>query len=524
KLRDVGGKSVRGFEYWVGGGLGSVPQPARLLAEFVTEEELMPLTQALCRVFGRLGEKENRSRARLKFLVKKLGIDEFRRLVLEEREKLRPDPRWTDYLSDLSATEERPKKPGMPLAPDATTGGAFAAWRRTNVRQQAQSGYAVATITLPLGDMSSSQARAISDLARTYTGDTLRATVDQNMLLRWVPEADLPALHAALLAAGLGEAGAGTLSDVTACPGTDTCKLGISSSRGLAGELRRQLHVLGAEVPDAAKDLHIKCSGCFNACGQHHVADIGFLGVSRNVGGRRVPHFQLVVGGQWTENAGAYGLAIGAVPSKNVPKVVERLTRHYSESRQEGETYRRFVERIGKKSVRGLIEDLIELPSYADDPSYYSDWGDPREYTIDDMGVGECAGEVVPFAQMGLAASEREVFEAQLLLDQGQAKDAARRAYQAMLSAARALTREKNANLGDDPDEIISEFKARLVDTRLFWDQYAGGKFSQFLFGMHASGLAVADAEGAHEVIEEAQLFIDAAHQCYTRLGGASSV
>ncbi len=524
KIRDVGGKSVRGFEYWVGGGLGSVPQPARLLAEFVTEEELMPLTQALCRVFGRLGEKDNRSRARLKFLVKKLGIDEFRRLVLEEREKLRPDPRWTDYLSDLSATEEHPKKPGMPLAPDAAAGGAFAAWRRTNVRQQAQSGYAVATITLPLGDMSSSQARAISDLARTYTGDTLRATVDQNMLLRWVPEADLPALHAALLATGLGEPGAGTLSDVTACPGTDTCKLGISSSRGLAGELRRQLNVLGSEVPDAAKDLHIKCSGCFNACGQHHVADIGFLGVSRNVGGRRVPHFQLVVGGQWTENAGAYGLAIGAVPSKHVPKVVERLTRHYSESRQEGETYRRFVERIGKKSVRGLIEDLIELPSYADDPSYYSDWGDPREYTIDDMGVGECAGEVVPFAQMGLAASEREVFEAQLLLDQGQAEDAARRAYQAMLSAARALTREKNANLGDDPDEIVSEFKARLVDTRLFWDQYAGGKFSQFLFGMHASGLAVADAEGAHEVIEEAQLFIDAAHQCYTRLGGAVSV
>ena len=121
--------------------------------------------------------------------------------------------------------------------------------------------------------------------------------------------------------------------------------------------------------------------------------------------------------------------------------MVDRLTRHYADNRHDGETYRRFVERVGKKAIRALVEELIEVPAYADDRSFYSDWGDPREYTIDDMGVGECAGEVIPFVQMGLAASEREVFEAQLLLDQGQAEEAARRAYQAMLSAARALTR-----------------------------------------------------------------------------------
>ncbi len=523
KTRQIDGKTVRGFEFWVGGGLGSVPQSAKLLQEFVTEEELFPLSQAMCRVFARLGEKENRSRARLKFLVKKLGIEEFRRLVLEERATLRPDPRWTDYLSDLGLVEEKPKKGAAPLAENAAVGEAFQAWRSSNVRAQAQNGYAIATITLPLGDFSSTQARAIADLARKYTGDTLRATVDQNILFRWVPEADLPELYETLCALGLSEGGAGTLTDVTACPGTDTCKLGISSSRGLAGELRRHLNVLGAEVPEAARGLLVKCSGCFNACGQHHVADIGFLGVSRNVNGKRVPHFQLVVGGQWTENAAAFGLAIGALPSKNIPKVVDRLTRHYSENRQDGETYRRFVERVGKKAIRALVEELIEVPVYGDDRSFYSDWGDPREYTIDDMGVGECAGEVIPFVQMGLAASEREVFEAQLLLDQGQAEEAARRAYQAMLSAARALTREKNANLGEEPDEIVREFKSHLVDTKLFWDQYAGGKFSQFLFGIHGSGLNVADVDGAHEVIEEAQLFIDAAHQCYTRLGSALS-
>ena len=178
----------------------------------------------------------------------------------------------------------------------------------------------MATITLPLGDISAEQMRALADIARRYVGDTLRTTVEQNIVLRWVSEADLPALYQAIKAIGLGAAGAGTIVDVTACPGTDTCKLGIASSRGLAGELRT---VCGAELAAATKrceTLRIKVSGCFNSCGQHHVADIGFYGISRNVNGFQVPHFQVVLGGQWHDNAGAYGLAIGAVPSKRIPE------------------------------------------------------------------------------------------------------------------------------------------------------------------------------------------------------------
>lgn len=515
--RQVDGETQRGFELYVGGGLGSVPQAAKLLDDFVPEAELLPLSQAICRVFGRLGEKDNRSRARLKFLVKKLGIDEFRDLVQQERKALRPDPRWTAFLEDLSVTDEQPLRPAAPLG-EVPTDPAFAAWQRTNVRKQAQAGYAVATITLPLGDLTSDQARGVSELARRFTGDTLRATVDQNLLFRWLPEADLPELFRGLDALGLGEPGSGTISDVTACPGTDTCKLGISSSRGLAGELRRRLDVLEGELGAAARDLHVKCSGCFNACGQHHVADIGFLGVSRTVSGRRVPHFQLVVGGQWTENAAAFGLAIGAIPSKNVPLVTERLAKRYAQERDATETFRAFVERIGKKQVRTMLEDLIEVPPYDVDPSFYSDWGDPREYTISDIGVGECAGEVVPFAQMGLAASEREVFEAQLLLEQGQSPAALERAYRAMLSAARALTREKNPNLGEDADEVVREFRERLVEPRLFWDQYAGSKFSHYLFRWHDRDRGDAGPDDARQAIEEAQLFVDAAHECYARL------
>jgi sulfite reductase (ferredoxin) len=262
----------------------------------------------------------------------------------------------------------------------------------------------------------------------------------------------------------------------------------------------------------------VKCSGCFNSCGQHHVADLGFLGVSRNVNGRRVPHFQLVVGGELNNNAFKFGLAIGAVPSKRVPEVVERFSSAYVATRQPEETFLGWVTRTGKKEMRKMLDEFVPVPTYEEDPSFYSDWGDPREYTIGDMGEGECAGEVVSSLQFGLAASEREVFEAQLLLDEGKTTEAGKRAYSAMLQAARALGREKNPNLGEDPQEIASEFRTQYYDTKLFFDPYAGGKFAHYFFKAHEESGKVSDAQGAHQLIEEAQLFVDAAHQVTTRI------
>ncbi len=516
RVREVDGVKQRGFELYVGGGLGSVPHQAKLLDEFVSEADLLPTMQAVCRLFSRYGERENRARARLKFVIKKMGIEEFTRLVREERAKLRDDPRWTAYLGDLDVVREVPLKPASKL--EVAGSAAFQAWRRSNVRPQAQAGYATVTVTLPLGDMTSDQARSLAEIGRTYTGDTLRLTVEQNFAFRWVSEADLPALHEALVAIGLGEPGANTITDITACPGTDTCKLGISSSRGLASELRKRLRVIEGDLDPAARALHIKTSGCFNACGQHHAADIGFLGVSRNVGGRRVPHFQVVVGGEWTRNAGTYGLAIGAIPSKSVPEMVQRLSARFVAEKRDGETFSAFIQRIGKKEVRAMVDALSPVPAYESDRSYYSDWGDPREYSIGDMGVGECAGEVVPYVIMALAAAEREVFEAQVLLDEGKAPEADERAFRAMLTAARALVREKVPDVSDDPAEVTAQFRSTLVDTKLFFDPFAGAKFAHYFFRAERERGAAVDAESAHQRIEEAQLFVDASHQCYDRL------
>jgi len=521
RTKEVDGQRQRGFAVYVGGGLGTVPYQAKLLSDFVPEQEILPLAQAIARVFARLGEKRNRNRARIKFLVGQLGIDEFRRLVLAERDQLLGDERWTAYLADLPHYQETPLKSPLSLNGHVAPEG-FREWLTTNVYPQRQPGYNVITLSLPLGDISAAQAYALADIARRYVGDNIRTTVEQNIILRWVAEADLPTLYQELQAIGLAEPGAGTIVDITSCPGTDTCKLGIASSRGLAGELRTRLAARNATLPEAVKNLRIKVSGCFNSCGQHHVADIGFFGNSRRRDNRTVPHFQVVLGGKWQENAGSYGLAVGAVPSKAVPAVLEAITERYVAGRQRGEGFQEWIARLGKKEVKAILDPFTHVPTYEDNPTFYSDWGDPREFSIGDMGVGECAGEVVSLFDLEVAKAEAQAFEALVSLDEGDFVAAAARAYQAMILAARALVRGQFLDVGDDPDRIVAEFRTRFYDTQLFYDKYAKGKFAHYLFARHQNPPVLPDRDAAHQQIEEARLFIEAAHACDARIAGAT--
>lgn len=519
----IGENGQRGFKVVVGGGLGAVPVEAKVLEEFCPEDELLALAQAVSRVFARLGEKRSRARARIKFLVDKLGIEEFKRLVKEERAKLRHDPRWTRYVDDVKTTEEGPLREGGDLPTENLPEG-FAAWARTNLRPQAQPGYFIATAKMPLGDFTPAQARRIADLARKYTGDTLRLTVEQNLVFRWVSGRDAVALYEGLAEVGLGEAGAETITDLTSCPGTDTCKLGISSSRGLTRELRHRLRVVESELHPDVQKLRIKSSGCFNSCGQHHVADIGFLGVSRQVGGRKVPHFNMVLGGQWTHNAAKYGLVVGAIPSKNVPDAVQAVTSYYLEHRQEGESFQDFIERVGKKDFRNVLKPFQVVPSYDENPDYYSDWGDPREYGIGDIGVGECAGEVVPFVEFGLQAAEQQLFEAQDLLEAKNARGANEKGFRAMLTAAQALIRHIEVQVGDEPEDILAQFRKHFDETELFHHPIMKGKFAAFLFKAWEDRVFESDDESrAHRLLDEVSHFIEASHACYQRMSAAST-
>jgi sulfite reductase (ferredoxin) len=510
------GKEERGFEVSVGGGLGAVPYQAKLFDTFVPPEELLPLAQAISRVFARLGEKKNRSRARIKFLVQDLGIEKFKELVLEERKTLSPDARWTDYIDAAEKFQETPLRPGG--KPPLLGSDSFQRWVKTNTRPQKQVGYTVVTIALPLGDITSNQLRSLADIARRFTRETIRSTVEQNIVLRWVSQGDLIELHKVLEAAGLGDAGAGSIIDIAACPGTDTCKLGISSSRGLAAELRKRLGEKSFQLDDSVAKLHIKISGCFNSCGQHHVADLGFYGVSRKMSGYAVPHFQVVLGGEWEHNGASYGLPVIAIPSKHIPEVVTRLTDRYAANRKNGESFKDFIGRTGKVELKKMLEDLARPPADSSDRSFFQDWGDPREYTLADLGVGECAGEVVSSVEFDLADAERQLFEAQVALEGGQIEQAGKTAYRSMVQAAKALVKIESSNIADDPAQIVKEFRARFYDTQKFFDPFAGGKFAHYLFAAQEKSSEAYTQDSARYLIDEAQLFIDAAHSCYNRI------
>jgi sulfite reductase (ferredoxin) len=512
----------RGFRVVVGGGLGPVPHVAKELYEFMPEAQMLPVSQAIARVYARLGEKRNRNKARIKFLVAQLGIEEFKRLVEEELATLEHDPRWNEWLDEAQL-------PVIEGLPEPATDGSdrpaegFENWAKTNVYRQRQRGFVGVTLNLPLGDITARQSRKLADIMRKYAPDALRTTVDQNFFLRWVHERDLVAVYNDLHAAKLVLPGAATIADVTSCPGTDTCKLGVASSRGLSAELRNRFEDRGLQYDPLLKDIHVKVSGCPNSCGMHHIADIGFYGSSRNIGSYKVPHFQLFLGGALDDNAGNYGLAMGAIPSKRIPEAVDRLLDLYSSEREGAEKFRDWVLRVGKKTIKEKMKDMLAVPPYEADPSFYVDWHDAREYTIGDIGVGECAGEVVTLTQFSLANAESRVFDASVLLDdvaKGDAgfQEAVRLAYLAMIQAAQGLLKVDNPDAKGDPAIVFPAFQKEFVDTELFFDRFVGAKEWGYLQVAHEEGGKARDRDEARRRVEEAQLFIEAAHGCYSRI------
>jgi len=523
RVRTQDGVVQRGFEVLVGGGLGPVPYQAKLFREFLPIEELLPTVQAIARVFARHGEKRNRNRARMKFLVEKLGIEEFKRLVSEERAGLPEDPAWKAHLDAAERYREAPPSQDVTAPPiEDAVDPAYQVWRSRNVSRQRQPAFVAVTVALPLGDISAEQLRRLADIVRRYTPDNVRTTIEQNFLLRWVRESDLPALYRDLVQAHLAQPVAGSIADITACPGTDTCKLGIASSRGLARVLGERLAAQLDSLDGSLAGLRIKVSGCFNSCGQHHVADIGFYGVSRNKSGYAVPHFQLLLGGNSRLNGCSYGLPILAVPSKRVPEALDRILRHFQLERRPGEDFHEFVRRRGKENLKSLIEDLTEVPPHDADPSWYVDWGDAREFSTEDIGVGECAGEVVTPLEFELAACERELLQAQILFDKGAAEAARQSACRLMLQAARALLDWLGVAARDE-EEVVARFKAELCDTQLFFDPFVGGTFANYFLTAWEQRHQPADDDAVRRLLNEAQLFLDACHACYARLAAARS-
>lgn len=389
-LRSAGESEERGFQLYVGGGLGPMPRLAELLEEFTPEERLLPTVAAIVRVFDRLGNRDDRHKARMKFVLNKLGIEAFRTLVFQERTGL--ESTMVGQFPPLVVWEQvplhhaSPDSTGTPVEPNDP---AYRRWRTTNVLQQKQAGYTMVYIRLELGDITSAQLRILAFAAREFGDGTVRSTNQQNFALRWIPSGRLSALHRVLSAVGLAAPSAERLADVTACPGADTCQLGITSSRGLAA-------ALGALCDDELKGLadeagiRIKISACPNSCGQHHLADIGLYGGAKKFHGRQVPTYEMLVGARFTPGEASYAKPVARIPAKNVPGAVEAVLQLYKKERQDGESFNNFLNRWGLESVKTVLAPFTELPPASEASDRYLDYNAEEAFSIH-VGPGECA-------------------------------------------------------------------------------------------------------------------------------------
>lgn len=384
----------RGFKIVVGGGLSTMPQMAETLTEFVPVEKYLLHAEAALRVFNRQDEeRKNLMKARIKFTIKRLGIEKFREMVDEE---LKGD--WANKKIDLDSLlfieDESKDAPEIPdnLLPEPADDADYDHWKSSVVETQRQSGFNMVYVRVERGDIFEEQWQPLADIAREFAGGRARIDQQQNIVFRWVRDESIYSLYRALKEIGLANTGRETIRDIVTCPGTDSCKLGITSSMGLNKALGEKLDNM--DLSDSlVSQIHIKASGCPNSCGQHHVANIGFHGAVMKGGGGQVPAYELFLGGASTDGPVRVGYRIRSrIPAKRAPEALEMVIDHYKSQRELGESFNEFMDRVGtqpfeemfgvwKKEIGPLDREHIET---------YMDWGKTALYKLE-RGEGECA-------------------------------------------------------------------------------------------------------------------------------------
>jgi sulfite reductase (NADPH) hemoprotein beta-component len=409
--RIVGGR--RGFRVTVGGGTAILVNSGTLLYEFLPVEEMFNVAEAVLRVFHRFGDRKHPQRNRMKFLIKSLGWEGWRARFEEALAEFRAERgARLPFAADAPPVEQAPDwpKPTPPtphmaaaLAETSVKGpgivpgtvqlqtlpDAYLRWTKNNVRRQRQAGFVTVTARLPLGDFTAGQAQVLADLAEAYGDGTVRLSIDQNVLFRWIPVKQVQALYERLRAADLGAGDAGTIADVTSCPGAETCRLAVTQSRGLGRVLTEHL---GAhpEVVDAVPSGDIKISGCPNGCGQHHISAIGFQGSVRKVGGKAIPQYFVLVGGGVSSEGAHFGKVVSKVPALRLTDALDRLVDLYRAQRQGQESLGAFFRRVPPALATETLKDLAELQPDQITAEDYIDLGESTVFTPEVMD-GECA-------------------------------------------------------------------------------------------------------------------------------------
>lgn len=398
-INDIGLRAAirdgrRGFRVVIGGGLGPLPTEAQLLDEFLPEERLLNRCEAVVRVFNKYGNRENRNKARLKFVLRERGIGWVREQIEREYTDILENGgiAWPELVPEgFGGYQSHPQPLGqgalLPVIHANGSGDArYDRWLETNLVPQKQAGYATVVARVDQGNLTSAQMRGLARLAADTGDGLLRVGIDQNILLGFIPLGRLRGLYRALGELGLGEAGAREIGDVTTCPGAYSCNLALTKSMNLGAALQQVVE----EYDDPlVRKLSIKVSGCPNSCGQHWIADFGFYGNARKIGGKEVPYYQMLLGGGFDEEGlMRFGLAVQSVPARLAPEAVMRVLDHYMAHRAPGETFRQYVTRHKVETFRSLTNDLAK-PAESH-PEIYRDWGDDSAFSLQ-LGRGECA-------------------------------------------------------------------------------------------------------------------------------------
>ena len=441
---------VRGFKVMVAGGLGSQPRHAEVLYDFLPADKIIPVMEGVLRVFDRFGERKSRAKARMKFLLKEIGLESFRNLIEEEQKAVEFKTVAIDaasYVTSKPVTIEAPEVEIKEVS-------AFDLWKSTNLIPQKQKGFVAIGIKVLLGDFYTDKARLLADLVETYAAGEIRLTLRQNMVIPFVKEDIVPFFYTELDKLGFVEPGYNKAVDITACPGTDTCNLGIASSTGIAAELER---VIAAEYPQYLEnsDLVIKISGCMNACGQHNMANIGFQGMTVRTPEKLVaPALQVLLGGGNLGNGnGAFADKVVKVPSKRGPEALRRVLNDF-EANANGKPFVTYYKEKGEKYFYNFLNDLQDVSNLTQED--FIDWGEEGKY-LKEIGIGECAGVVIDLIETLFLESQEKIENAREAFENEVYSGAIYYAYQSLVNTSKAMLLAENKKTNTHAS-IITQF------------------------------------------------------------------
>lgn len=457
RLREIDGKKQRGFKVVLGGGLGAQPMLAYNVFEFLEEDKLIPYIESVLRVFDRHGERTSRNKARIKFLIQKIGIDAFTELVAEEQKALTVQR----YKVDVTKFDE-PVLPEGNFEPGVVTienPFKFELWKKTNVVEQKQPGYKTVYIRVPLGNIPSETSRRLIEKLRPVIADDVRVTVNQNLQLRYIKPEHLEYIYSVLESEKFAEPGFGSVADITACPGTDTCNLGISNSTATSAVLSE---VIEDEFPELLqnKDISIKISGCMNSCGQHGMASIGFHGSSLKSKGQVVPALQVLIGGAVLGSGnGRIADKVIKVPSKRGPDVIRILFTDFKVNAENNESFDDYAAKKGERYFYEILKPLADLTTLQNED--FIDWGQEIKFNTA-IGVGECAGVMIDLVATLILEAEEKLDLAKECFDNKAWADSIYHSYASFINGAKALLLQQNIQCNTQHG-IIRDFDKNFV-------------------------------------------------------------